>query len=166
MFLDGYCSTVQGLLDWFEVDLGFTELWFTQIDLCVMCVFVLYSHVSLSSCPFLDILHCLPRAVGVPLESALNLVSRMSPCGAYDTHYAVLRVTITCSIGYNITSLLICTWSRLICIRSLLAGSSVYFDKCVQGSRAVGRAVANPETERERRGGRESYTHTCVYMSI
>ena len=26
--LDGYCSTVQGLLDWFEVDLGFTELSF------------------------------------------------------------------------------------------------------------------------------------------
>jgi len=25
-FLDGYCSTVQGLLDWFEVDLKFTEL--------------------------------------------------------------------------------------------------------------------------------------------
>jgi len=25
-FLDGYCSTVQGLLDWFEVDLEFTEL--------------------------------------------------------------------------------------------------------------------------------------------
>jgi len=25
-FLDGYCSTLQGLLDWFEVDLGFTEL--------------------------------------------------------------------------------------------------------------------------------------------
>jgi len=23
---DGYCSTVQGLLDWFEVDLGFTAL--------------------------------------------------------------------------------------------------------------------------------------------
>jgi len=31
-FLDGYCSTVQGLLDWFEVDLGFTELSFIQID--------------------------------------------------------------------------------------------------------------------------------------
>jgi len=29
-FLDGYCSTVQGLLDWFEVDLGFTELVFIQ----------------------------------------------------------------------------------------------------------------------------------------
>ena len=35
--LNGYCSTVQGLLDWFEVDLGFTELLFIQIDLCVMC---------------------------------------------------------------------------------------------------------------------------------
>jgi len=34
-FLDGYFSTVQGLLDWFEVDLGFTELLFIQIDLCV-----------------------------------------------------------------------------------------------------------------------------------
>ena len=77
-FLEGYCSTVQGLLDWFEVDLGFTELSFIQIDLCVLCDFVLYSRVSLSSCPFLDILHCLPRVVGVPLESALNLVSRMS----------------------------------------------------------------------------------------
>jgi len=71
-FVDGYCSTVQGLLDWFEVDLGFTELSFIQIDLCVLCVFVLCSRVSLSSCPFLDILHCLPRAVGVPLESALD----------------------------------------------------------------------------------------------
>jgi len=40
-FLDGYCSTVQGLLDWFEVDLGFTEHLFIQIDFCVMCVFVL-----------------------------------------------------------------------------------------------------------------------------
>jgi len=37
-FFDGYCSTVQGLLDWFEVDLGFTELSFIQIDLCVVCV--------------------------------------------------------------------------------------------------------------------------------
>jgi len=35
-FLDGYYSTVQGLLDCFEVDLGFTELLFIQIDLCVM----------------------------------------------------------------------------------------------------------------------------------
>ena len=26
-FLDGYCSTVQDLLDWFEVDLGFTKLY-------------------------------------------------------------------------------------------------------------------------------------------
>ena len=34
-FLDWYCSTVQGLLDWFELNLGFTELLFIQIDLCV-----------------------------------------------------------------------------------------------------------------------------------
>ena len=26
-FLDGYCNTVQDLLDWFEVDLGFTKLY-------------------------------------------------------------------------------------------------------------------------------------------
>ena len=38
-FFDGYCSTVQGLLDWFEVDLGFTELSFIQIDLCVLCMY-------------------------------------------------------------------------------------------------------------------------------
>ena len=90
-FFDGHCSTVQVLLDWFKIDLGFTELSFIQIDLCVLCVFVLYSRVSLSSCPFLDILNCLPRAVGVPLESALNLVSRMSPCGAHDTHACCAR---------------------------------------------------------------------------
>jgi len=29
-FFDGYCSTVQGLLDWFEVDLGFTLCVFTH----------------------------------------------------------------------------------------------------------------------------------------
>ena len=51
-FFDGYCSTVQCFLDWFEVDSGFTELPFIQIDLNVVCVFVLYSRVSLSSCPF------------------------------------------------------------------------------------------------------------------
>jgi len=34
-FLDGYCSTLQGLLDWFEVDLRFTKLLFIQTDLCV-----------------------------------------------------------------------------------------------------------------------------------
>ena len=37
IILDGYRSTVQGLLDWFEVDVGFTERLFIQIGLCVMC---------------------------------------------------------------------------------------------------------------------------------
>ena len=84
-FFDGYCSTVQGVLDWIEVDVGLPELVFFRL-LCVFCVFlfVLLPLVLLLS--FLEILHCLPRAVGVPLESALNLVSRMRPCGAYDTH--------------------------------------------------------------------------------
>jgi len=31
-FVDVYCSTLQGLLDCFEVDLRFTELSFIQID--------------------------------------------------------------------------------------------------------------------------------------
>jgi len=34
IFLHGYCSTVQGLLDWFEVDLGFTELLFLWNIFC------------------------------------------------------------------------------------------------------------------------------------
>ena len=72
--MDGYCSTVQGLLDWFEVDFGFTELSFIQIDLCVLCDFVLHSRVSLSSCPFLDILHCLPRSA----EASVNR-SKVTP---------------------------------------------------------------------------------------
>ena len=46
IFLDRYCSTVQGLLDWFELDLEFTELLFIQIDLFVMCVFFLYRRAS------------------------------------------------------------------------------------------------------------------------
>ena len=37
-FLDGHCSTLQGLLDWFEVDLGFAKLLFIQTDLCVLFV--------------------------------------------------------------------------------------------------------------------------------
>ena len=37
-FLDGYCSTVQGLLDWFEVDLGFPELFLFRL-ICVLSVF-------------------------------------------------------------------------------------------------------------------------------
>jgi len=64
---------------------------------CSVCFCSLLPRLTLLL-SLLDILHCLPRAVGVPLESVLKLVSRISPCGAYDTHYAVLRVTITCSI--------------------------------------------------------------------
>jgi len=48
-FVDGYCSTVHVLLDWFEVDLGFTKLGsFTLI--CLQSVFfVAYALLSRSS---------------------------------------------------------------------------------------------------------------------
>ena len=46
---------------------------------------------------FVDVLHYLPRAVRVPLESALNLVSRMSPCGAHAIHVAEADIfTLLC----------------------------------------------------------------------
>ena len=48
-FLDGFCSTVQDLLEWFEVDWGCTELLFIQIDVCmceVSCVTWLTSHFT------------------------------------------------------------------------------------------------------------------------
>ena len=55
--------------------------------------------------------------MGVPVESALNLVSRVSPCGAYDSHYAVLGVTITCQepAGYGRYDILesVCLYTRL-----------------------------------------------------
>jgi len=54
-FFDGYCSTVQGLLDWFEVDLGFTELSFSQIDLRVLCVFTVYTSHSVYKSPIGDV---------------------------------------------------------------------------------------------------------------
>ena len=50
---------------------------------CSVCFCSLLPRLTLFL-SFLDILHCLPRAVGVPLESALNLVSPMSPCGWHD----------------------------------------------------------------------------------
>ena len=47
---------------------------------------------------FLDVMHCLPRAVGVPLESALNLFTLTGSCRARATRFAVLGVKIICSI--------------------------------------------------------------------
>ena len=36
VFVDGSCSTVQGLLDWSEVDLRFHQAFFIQNDLCTV----------------------------------------------------------------------------------------------------------------------------------
>jgi len=74
--LDGYCSTAQGLLDWFEINLGFTKFFFSDWFVCYLFFLVLRSLLALLL-SFLDVLHCLPRAVGIPLEAALNHVSRM-----------------------------------------------------------------------------------------
>ena len=49
---------------------------------CSVCFCSLLPRLTLLL-SFLDILHCLPRAVGVPLESALNLVSPMSPSSSF-----------------------------------------------------------------------------------
>jgi len=69
---------------------------------CVLCVFlfsipgtpsrlaILSGHPSLS-----------PRAAGVHPGSALNLVSRMSPCAGLYYSLAALGETITCSICYD-----------------------------------------------------------------
>jgi len=67
-----------------------------QADLCVVCMYFYFLRPPLAR--FLVRLQCLPRAAGVPLESALNLVSRMCPCGARATHFGVLGVKIACSI--------------------------------------------------------------------
>jgi len=53
---------------------------------CVaVCCSVLQCVAVCCSVSLLDVLHCLPRAVEVPLESALNLVSRMHPSAALAT---------------------------------------------------------------------------------
>jgi len=54
----------------------------------VLCVFLFTTPQSHSPLVLsLDILHCLPRAAGVPLESALNLASRMSQTSEWDMSY-------------------------------------------------------------------------------
>jgi len=46
-FLDGYCSTEQGLLDWFEVDLGFTIGFFCQVSVKISLFICLFSPMTL-----------------------------------------------------------------------------------------------------------------------
>jgi len=78
-FLHEYCSTVQGLLDWFEADRGFTKLF----EFRLICVLSVFPSPTLSSRPPLVLFGrraLPPRAVEVPLESALNLVSLFCSC--------------------------------------------------------------------------------------
>jgi len=57
-FLDGYCSTVQGLLDWFEVDLGFPELFFEATTHRIVSAGLDSSHCERSSCSVLVCIAC------------------------------------------------------------------------------------------------------------
>jgi len=53
----------------------------------VFCVFLFSTPASHSPLVLFGHSALHPRAVGVPLESALNLVSPMSPCGAHDARH-------------------------------------------------------------------------------
>ena len=110
-FFDGYCSTVQGLLDWFEVDLGFTELSFIQIDFCVLCVFVLYSRVSLSSCPFWTFYTASPcfllwlvrtRPLSLFLSLPLSLSVILSPSGSFSSPTLLLTHALLLTHRYYV----------------------------------------------------------------
>jgi len=77
-FLDGYCSTVQGLLDRFEVDLGFPEPVLFRL-ICVFCVFLFcvffgalfFGSICLSASLFTRLMFCL---------FSLNVSVRVSVC--------------------------------------------------------------------------------------
>jgi len=89
----------QCLLDWFEVDLRVHQASFVWIDLCIVCFCVSFALVFFPLLSFSDVLHCLPRAVGAPLETALNLVSRMGPCGARAIYFIYIYI-YTCIYIY------------------------------------------------------------------
>ena len=57
-FLDGYCSIVQGLLDWFEVDLGFPELFLGATTHRIVSAGLDSSHCERSSCSVLVCMAC------------------------------------------------------------------------------------------------------------
>jgi len=133
-FFDGYCSTVQGLLDWFEVDLGFTWAFiYSNRFVCSVCFLF-------SSCPFLDILHCLPRAVAVPLESVcapfqaqLLLLARLFQRSLFylrafsvSTRACAFRRTVLTRPQSLTQSLERVVWSRITSWLSITCDNHVY----------------------------------------
>jgi len=89
----GYCATIQGLLGRFEVENVLAKFLFYLNRFGSVCALSVYCFPMLSShspvVPF-GRLHCTPRAVGLPLESALSLVSPMS-LQAHVTHLRCSR---------------------------------------------------------------------------
>jgi len=96
---DGYCSTVQGLLDWFEVDLGFAKLRLFRL-IYVLSVFSSPTFsfrsplvLSLSSPPFRTSWSCTASPawweyLGVSLQSCQSHGSFWGPCYSLWCHGA------------------------------------------------------------------------------
>jgi len=122
--LDVYCSTVQGLLDWFEVDLRFTELLFIQIDLCVLCVmrvprrFLLPSEVcAIASAknPADSIL----RIAGEHLQwhlARMSCMSCMSSCMSCMSCMYVVRLSCMLCMSYVCMSYVCMSYVCRICL--------------------------------------------------
>ena len=80
-FLDGYCSTIQGVLDWFEVDLGFPELVLFRL-IRVFCVFLFFYSLCHSILPF----NTWPSFL-LPLSISADLIFSVNFVDVYwDTH--------------------------------------------------------------------------------
>jgi len=77
-FLDGYSSTVQGLLDWFEVDLGFTKLvCLLLVRECVrVCVCVLCAYVCVCVC----LCVCVCARAPVCVHACVRVCVRVCAC--------------------------------------------------------------------------------------
>ena len=102
-FFDGYCSTVQGLLDWFEVDLGRLRVHRTLIHsnrfVCSVCFCSLLPRLTLLL-SFLDILHCLKNVLLDILHCLKNVrpKARVHICIKYT--YALSMSCICASVFY------------------------------------------------------------------
>ena len=67
-FFDGYCSTVQGLLDWFEVDSGFTIYMYIYmyIYVCIYISHVSFTHITHPHVPYISLIHIHYTSTHIP----------------------------------------------------------------------------------------------------
>jgi len=127
--LDGYCSTVQGLLDWFQVDLRVPELVLFRLIFCTVCVCVeIWPHVSCMSVSLL-----IPETSShvcitshpitsshVPKEDEVVMYMwrmKLSCCRALDVscfmfHTCTTTYTYVCKYIYTHTCMHVCIHTR------------------------------------------------------